>query len=103
MTPEQWNQVKLLFESLINLEPSQQKTYLHANCQDQDVYKEVESLLFHHREAASFFAEKSLETVAAFAEGKKDWQQLLNNLIGAKADNRQPAQLRMISKEHRDS
>src|SRR5438045_23399 len=91
MTPEQWNQVKLIFESLINLEPAQQKTYLHENCQDQDVRKEVESLLFHHRKADNFLAEISPETVAAtFSEAKNDRQQKLNNLIGTKANNRLP-------------
>src|SRR5438445_12626495 len=90
MTQEQWNKVKLLFESLINLEPAQQKTYLNDNCQDQDVCREVESLLFHHRKADNFLAENSPEIAATFPEAKNGRQQQLNNLIGTKVNNRLP-------------
>jgi eukaryotic-like serine/threonine-protein kinase len=63
MTPQQWNQVKLLFKQLMNLEPSQEKSYLDHNCQDEGVRKEVESLLFHHRKACDFLPEAKTETV----------------------------------------
>src|SRR5215216_1832185 len=63
MTPQQWNQVKLLFEQLKNLEPSQEKSYLDQNCQDEGVRKEVESLLFYHRKAGDFLSEAEPETV----------------------------------------
>src|SRR6185369_6288614 len=70
MTQEQWKQVKLLFEKVVNLEPSQEKSYLDYNCQDGDVRKEVESLLFNHRKADSFLAEVEPETAAALTQAK---------------------------------
>src|SRR4051794_29235235 len=70
MTQQQWKQVKLLFEKVINLEPSQEKAYLNHNCQDADVRKEVESLLSFHKKADSFLTEVEPETAPTFAKAK---------------------------------
>ena len=65
MTQEQWKQVKLLFEEVIKLNPSQEKTYLDNNCQDPIVRKEVESLLDSHRKANDFLPEIQRSTNSA--------------------------------------
>lgn len=57
MTQEQWKQVKLLFEEVIKLDSSQEKSYLDNNCKDEVVRKEVESLLDSHKKADSFLPE----------------------------------------------
>lgn len=87
MTPEQWKQVKLLFERVINLEPSQEKIYLEYNCQDESIRREVESLLANHREASNFFLDNESQRSSVLAETKVDSEQYFNNLIGTKLNN----------------
>ncbi|MBK7995221.1 MAG: protein kinase [Blastocatellia bacterium] len=70
MTQEQWKQVKLLFEEVIKLDPSQEKTYLDNNCKDEIVRKEVESLLDSHKKAEGFLPEIERSTQSVRAEHK---------------------------------
>ncbi len=87
MTPEQWKQVKILFQRIISLEPSQEKIYLEYNCTDEEVRKEVESLLASHRQANNFLSENEANRAAVFAENKIDSEQYFNKLIGTTLNN----------------
>jgi eukaryotic-like serine/threonine-protein kinase len=91
MTPHQWKQVKLLLEQLINLEPSQEKTYLDHSCQDEDVRKEVESLLLHHRKASNFLSEAETKSVPKFGPAKISSDQHSDNPNSTKLNNYKPA------------
>lgn len=56
MTPEQWKQVKLLYQQVVELTPPQQEIFLTQNCVDKDVRKEVDSLLANYQKAENFLA-----------------------------------------------
>ncbi len=73
MNPEQWKQVKLLFEQVMVLEPSEEDQYLEKHCQDEFVRKEVKSLIMSHRQANDFLAENQ-NYLGATVQGKKQFQ-----------------------------
>jgi serine/threonine-protein kinase len=89
MTPEQWKQVKQLFERVSSLEPSQERTYLENNCQDEIVRKEVESLLAHHKKTNDFLPENNPIPIPIdpIKEKKLKSEQYFNSLIGTKFNN----------------
>lgn len=87
MTPEQWKQVKLLFERITYLEPSQERTYLENNCQDEVVRKEVESLLAHNKKTTNFLPENKPASTSIFTETKLNTEQYFNDLLGTKFNN----------------
>ncbi|MBI4852045.1 MAG: serine/threonine protein kinase [Acidobacteria bacterium] len=87
MTPEQWKQVKLLFEQINLLEPSQEKTYLDSNCYDETVRKEVESLINHHKKSTDFLPENKPISTAIFTDTKSSNEEYFNDLLGTKFNN----------------
>ncbi len=55
MIPERWQRVKELFEAALELEPAQRAPFLRGGGEyDEDVIREVESLLSSHEEAPGF-------------------------------------------------
>jgi eukaryotic-like serine/threonine-protein kinase len=56
MTPESWKQVKVLFESALDLAPAQQADFLRENCPDEALRQEVAKLLDNHEQAEDFLS-----------------------------------------------
>src|SRR5215470_9538538 len=60
MTSDDWNRVKELFQTALELEPPQRAAFLAENCHDDRIQNEVEKLLRNYREAGSFLNEPVL-------------------------------------------
>jgi hypothetical protein len=45
MTPSEWKEIERLYEASINLAPEQRARFLAESCTDDDVRREIESLL----------------------------------------------------------
>ena len=64
MIPEQWQQVKALFHSALELTPERRAAYLNKACMGQDsLRKEVESLIAAHEKTGSFIDSPAYERV----------------------------------------
>ncbi|MBI3949256.1 MAG: serine/threonine protein kinase [Acidobacteria bacterium] len=70
MTPERWQQVKEAFEAALEQEPHQRAAFIERTCAgDEELRREVESLLESHEKARRFFDHSAFdEAVRAFAE-----------------------------------
>jgi hypothetical protein len=56
MTPERWQQIKGVFDQAIACEPDQRVTFVRQVCAtDEDLYREVVSLLGSYATTNSFF------------------------------------------------
>ncbi len=65
MTPELWKQVKRIFISAIERDPSERAAFLDRECDADDALRaEVESLIASHEEAESFIESPALEDAA---------------------------------------
>src|SRR5262245_66102369 len=65
MTLERWQQIKQLYHSVLEREPSERANLLDQACAgDQEMRSEVESLLASHEKAGSFLASPALEVAA---------------------------------------
>ena len=53
MTPEQWQKVRLILESALELDPSRRPDFLNGACADIALRREVESLLASHEQAGT--------------------------------------------------
>ncbi len=61
MTPERWKQIEQLYHAALKLEPGQQSAFLQEACTgDEDLRREVESLLAHESQAESFIEAPAL-------------------------------------------
>jgi non-specific serine/threonine protein kinase/serine/threonine-protein kinase len=56
MTPENWKQVKALFESVLDRSPSEREDFLRQQCPDPDMRREVEKLLENYQAVGSFLS-----------------------------------------------
>jgi hypothetical protein len=66
MTPEWWQQVKELFHSALEREPCQRTEFLDEACSgDEELRKEVESLIASHEKTGSFIDSPAFEAAAA--------------------------------------
>src|SRR6516225_1679905 len=72
MEPGRWRQVEQLFRSALEVEEVRRAAFLEQACAgDEDLRREVESLLAHHKDAGSFIESPALEMAAqALAPGK---------------------------------
>ena len=62
MTPERWKQIEKLYHAALILEPGQQSAFLKEACTgDEDLRREVESLLAHQPQAESFSKAPAVE------------------------------------------
>src|SRR4029077_8345660 len=57
VTPERWQQVKVVLAGALEKTPEERNEYLDHACADQSIRREVESLLAAHQEAGSTFLE----------------------------------------------
>ncbi|MGH8100787.1 MAG: protein kinase domain-containing protein [Chthoniobacterales bacterium] len=61
MMPERWKQVEAVFEQALELPAEQRPAFLQSNCDgDQELRREVQSLLDSHARAGSFIDQPSL-------------------------------------------
>ena len=64
MEPERWHRVEQLFHAALQVEDSRRGEFLKQSCaEDENLRREIESLLAHHYEAGSFIESP------AFADG----------------------------------
>src|SRR5690348_11627384 len=71
VTPERWQQVKVVFAGALERTPEERKQYLDQVCADKSVRREVESLLAAHLEAGSTFLELSDSAIHILTAGTK--------------------------------
>ncbi len=71
MTPERWRQIEQIYHSTLEREESQRSSFLKEACAgDEELRREVESLLAHKDQAESFIEAPALEAAAkGMAEG----------------------------------
>ena len=61
--PADWNRVKELFQTALDLEPSLRAAFLAENCQNEQIRKEVEALLRDYHDAGNFLNDPILNRV----------------------------------------
>lgn len=67
MTPQRWSQIREVFEAVVDQQPADRPAYLRVACAgDDELRREVESLLASHEEARTFLAHP-IGNVAQFA------------------------------------
>ena len=65
MTPERWQQINQLYYASLEREASQRGVFLKEACAgDEDLRREVESLLAHQQQAQGFIEAPALEAAA---------------------------------------
>ena len=65
MTPERWKQVEELYHAGLEHEPQEQAAFLHQGCQgDEELLREVESLLALEQPVETFIEAPALEVTA---------------------------------------
>ena len=74
MTPERWQQVKEIFNSAINYRPEDRGLFLSQACSgDDNLRKEVESLIASHEQSGSFIDEPAFINAASlFGDEKRE-------------------------------
>jgi|SRR5579859_323812 len=68
MTPEEWQRIRPLLESALELKPEARSGFLDGACQDASVRHEVESLLASHEEAGTGLLESPPASEIALEE-----------------------------------
>lgn len=72
MTPERWEQIKELFHSALERAPAQRAAFLDDACAgDEEVRKEVESLIASHEKTGSFIDAPAFEATAQLLAEEK--------------------------------
>ena len=55
MTSEQWQQIKVIVQTALEIEPAERSRFIAENCSgDKVLYREVQSLLYSHENAGDF-------------------------------------------------
>ncbi len=73
MTPERWEKVEHHYHAALELEPGQRAAFLQKTCGgDEELCREVESLLAAHEQAGSLIAAPALEVVAKALADNRD-------------------------------
>src|SRR5215831_4669003 len=62
MTPEQWQLIRPILESALELEPAQRSVFLDNACTDNELRREVDSLLASHDRAGAHVLDKAPAT-----------------------------------------
>ena len=60
LTPQQWENVKALFETALEKNPAERTSFLAGAAQDSAVRREVERLLAHHVESGGFLSKAAV-------------------------------------------
>jgi hypothetical protein len=53
MTPEEWQRVRPILESALELDPARRSAYLDGACDNSCLRREVESLIHSHEQAGT--------------------------------------------------
>ena len=65
MTPERWKQIEQFYHAALKLEPGQRAAFLQEACAgDEDLRREVESLLKFEKEGEGFIEQPAMEAAA---------------------------------------
>src|SRR5438046_8901011 len=65
MKPERWRQIEHLYHSALKVAADQRSAFLNEECgEDEDLRKEVESLLSYERSAAEFIESPAFDVAA---------------------------------------
>ncbi len=64
LTPQQWENVKALFEIALEKTPAERTSFLAGAAQDSAVRREVERLLAHHVESGGFLSDAAVQVPA---------------------------------------
>ena len=95
MTPERWRQVEELYHAVVELDAGAQTAFLAQACDDEELRREVESLLAAHDEAGSLIAAPALELVARELAVEREMRQA--SLISADASPRTMNHFQLLS------
>ena len=72
MTPERWQQVKEIFNSAINYRPEERGSFLSEACSgDENLRKEVESLIASHEQSGEFIDQPAFVAAASLLADEK--------------------------------
>src|SRR5689334_14910976 len=75
-----WREVKRLFQAAIDLPAAKRAGFLRAECGDEEIIKQVESLLLAHQSADDFISQPALVEAGLATSG--DEQSSLSSFIG---------------------
>jgi serine/threonine protein kinase/Tol biopolymer transport system component len=71
MKPERWQQIESLFQAALRYDAGEREEFLRKVCaEDESLRHEVESLLFHHRQAEDFIESPAYQMVAPSIAGE---------------------------------
>jgi serine/threonine protein kinase/tetratricopeptide (TPR) repeat protein len=71
VTPQRWKQVESLFEQTLELDPDQRRIFVQNSCDgDEELRREVQSLLDSHERAGSFIDQPNLFFAREEIEGR---------------------------------
>src|SRR5262245_29021851 len=83
MTPERWRQIEKVYHSTLNLEENQRSGFLQQACAgDDELLREVQSLLACQKEAGGFLDSPALE-LAAQTVAEDQFLSLIGQYIGS--------------------
>ena len=72
MTPERWQQVKEIFNSVIAHRPEERSSFISQACLgDEELRSEVESLVASHEQSGSFIDQPAFEAAASLLAGER--------------------------------
>jgi len=81
VTPERWQQIEKVFEAARDYAPEERTTFLERTCTgDEELRREVESLLAHHAQAKSFIESPAADLIPD--ERQSFEAQLIGHQIG---------------------
>jgi serine/threonine protein kinase len=92
LTPEEWQRVRPILESALELDPASRPAFLDRACADASVRHEVESLIFSHERRSSFLespaiaqvvSDQSSASLVAWTAGMKLGPYEIQSLLGA--------------------
>jgi len=73
MKSERWRQIRQIFDDAAKLAPANRAAFLRENCQaDEDLRREIESLLSSYDDAESFMEQPAVGKVAGMIMSKPD-------------------------------
>ncbi len=73
MIPDQWQKAKELFDAALERSPDERLRFVDENCNgDEDVRREVESLLANAEDAAGFLEKPAVGEVAEAIVGNRE-------------------------------
>src|SRR5215471_17002842 len=79
--PERWKEVERLYLDSIELEPEQRQHFLADACADEEIRREVESLLAHRASGLTFLERRGVD-VAAEIVMRNPTKPLIGRTIG---------------------